>query len=77
MWCPSPDVECGKVLEGHLFSVARLVPKRGTHLLFAEEVVEHAQKLQHAFFPPRLRQTRVVHHQVRVDLLAGETKFTE
>lgn len=30
--------------------------------------VEKAEQLQDAFLPPRLRQARVVHHQIRVDL---------
>ena len=36
--------------------------------MFAEQVVEHPKELQHPLLPARVRQPRVVDHQVRVDL---------
>ena len=44
-----------------------------SYLLFGEEVVEHAQQLQHPLLSPRLRHVVVVDHQVGVDLNKNET----
>lgn len=40
----------------------------GRLLLLAQEVVQHAQKLQHTFLPPGLSQAGIVHHEVWIHL---------
>ena len=62
LYQPHLGGHCNHPGHGHVEEPARRL------LVLAQQVVEHAQQLQHSLFSPGVGQPRVIDHQIGVDL---------